>query len=245
MGYWDRLLKYMQGGPAAIDGWPAPIPIEEFNRALARTLGSALATHGFEAATPRRWVRSTRAPMRDILELQALRGDSYAPMWGLSLDFVPHLTSSGDVKWHRTAKSARFDLVYRPIDYARSNAESRAWNASTSATPAELEDDLARVTGLVLAEAIPFWDGVRGVDDLPRVYREHRERPSVGLPYASYPQQVLAAAFVSATSDRARGLRELGEFCRAYEVAPDTARKLEALVDQADGTRWASRHSAK
>lgn len=139
-------------------------PDEEFNQALARTLGSELATHGFEAVAPRRWAPSTRAPIRDLIELQALKGASYCPMWGFSLDFVPHLTSSGDVRWHRTAKSARFDLVYRAMDYVPARAEARDWSVSTLATPEELHVDLTRVTNLVLAEAIPFWDDVRSLD---------------------------------------------------------------------------------
>jgi hypothetical protein len=231
MGYWDRILKYMQGGPDAIDGWPAPIPIEEFNQALGRTLGSALSEKGFELVAPRRWVRSRRAPIRDLLEVQALKGMSYSPVWGFSLDFVPHVTTGGDTKWHRTPKSARLDLVYWPSDDVSLPSEARDWSASPMATPEELQDDLARVTRMVMAQAIPFWERVRGIEDLPGLYREHRRRLSGGLSFANFPQQVLAEAFVLAKSGGDAGRDELAEYIRTYDVGPETAKRLQELLE--------------
>ena len=237
MGHWDRFLKYMKGGPAAIDGWPAPIPIEEFNQGIGRTLGSALSDHGFELVAPRRWVRSSRAPIRDILEVQALKGVSYCPKWGFSLDFVPHVTAGGDTKWHRTPKSARFDFVYWPIDYALRESEARDWSVSPVATREELQEDLARVTRMVMAEAIPFWERVRGIEDLPSLYREHRRHPPAGLSFLNFPQQVLAAAFVFARSGDGAGREELAEYIRAYEVGPEAAKRLEDLLERAATAR--------
>ena len=230
MGYWDRILKYARGGPEAIDGWPQPLPIAEFNAAIARTLGAALAGHAFEAVAPRRWVRSTRAPIRDIIELQALKGMSYCPMWGVSLDFVPHLTAAGDIKWHRSAKSARFDLAFRPIDYAPTPAESRSWSASPFATPAEADEDLNRVTRLVLEKALPFWSGISGIRDLPTVYAEHRRRAAVGPPFDSFPQQCLASAFVLAKCGDERARSVLEDYAKAFEVPALTRKRLEQLL---------------
>lgn len=230
MGYWDRIRKYMRGGPGAIDGWPDQIPIAEFNEAVEGMLGAALRGIGFETVRPRRWVRSTRAPIRHVLEIQALKGVSYCPMWGLSLDFVPHLTARGDVRWHRTPKSAEFDLVYRPIDYARRPEDAREWSMSPLATREELAEDVARVTRLTLAEAPRLWDRASATADLPGLYAEHRERPSQGLPYASFPQQALANVFVLAKTG-ADARPALAEYVRSYEVDGETARKLERLVD--------------
>lgn len=233
MGFWDRFLNYTRGGPEAIDGWPAPIPIDEFNRALARTLGAALLENGFEAVAPRRWVRSSRAPIRDLLEVRALKGVSYAPLWGFSLDFVPHVTTSGETKWHRTPKSARFDFVYWPMDYVAAASDAREWHISPVATPEELQEDLSRVTRMVVAEAMPFWEQIRSIKDLPDVYREHRRRSPAGLPFGSFPQEVLAHAFVLARSGDDTALAELAEYIRASDVAPETAKKLEELLQQA------------
>ena len=230
MGYWDRFRKYMRGGPEAIDGWPALIPVEEFNQGVARTLGSALAESGFEPVAARRWVRSSRAPIRDLVELQALKGLSYCPVWGFSLDFVPHVTTAGEAKWHRTTKSARFDFMYWPIDFAPTGSDARDWSASVMATREELQDDLARVTRMVVAEAMPFLDRIQVVEDLPSLYREHRLRPSVGLPLTCFPQQALASAFVLARCGHDGAANALAEYIQAYDVAPETARRLQELL---------------
>jgi hypothetical protein len=231
MGYWDRFQKYIQGGPEAIDGWPDQIPIEEFNLAVARTLGSALAEHGFEPVAPRRWVRSRHDSIRDLLELHALKGTVYSPSWGFSLDFVPHVTSGRDTKWHRTPKSARFDLIYSPSDYAASASQRLDWNISPVATRAELEEDLGRVTRMVIAQALPYWERVRAVEDLPGLYREHR---SLSPSFANFTQQVLASAFLLARfGEAADARRELAEYIQLNDVPPATAQRLEELLAQA------------
>ena len=229
MGHWDRILKYIRGGPSAIDGWPDPIPAAELAETVERTLGAALHAIGFETVGPRRWVRSTRAPVRDVIELGALKGSCYAPAWGLSLDFVPHLTAKGEGRWHRTAKQARFDLVHRPLDYAATAEENREWTLGSMATRPELAEDLARVTRLTLAEAPRLWDRVRAPEDLPGIYDEYARRPATGLPFRSYPPQVLAHAFVKARAGL-DGRAALAEFVREYDVPAAAARKLEALI---------------
>jgi len=234
MGYWERLQKYMRGGPEAIDGWPDQIPIDEFNRAVARTLGSALAENGFEPVAPRRWVRSRHDSIKDLVYLQAIKGTAYSPVWGFSLDFVPHVTAAGDTKWHRTPKSARFDLMHWPIDYVPLPSQISDWKVSPLATREELEDDLARVTPMVIAQAIPFFERVRAVGDLPGLYREHR---TLGEPFVSFTQQVLASAFVLARCGDAAARHELAEFIRVSDVPAATAQRLEELLAQAAVTR--------
>jgi hypothetical protein len=176
-------------------------------------------------ASPR--VRSSRAPIRDLLGIQAGKGVSYSPMWGLSLDFVPHVTTSGEIEWHRTAKSARFDLEYRPTEDAPLASETPEWDVSPVSTPDELQEDLSRVTRLIMAQAIPFWERVRGTEDLPTVYREQRSRQSANLPFVSLSQQALASTFVLAKSGDAAGRAELAEYIRMPDLAPDTAKRLE------------------
>lgn len=234
-GHWDRLLKYIRGGPQAIDGWPEQIPAVEFVAAVDVHLGSALGRSGFERVADRRWVRSTSAPIRHVVELQALKGVSYCPQWGLSLDFVPHLTGSGEVRWHRTPKAARFDFVYRPIDFERTNAGSREWGVSPLATRQELQEDLERVTALTVRDSgLLFGRAVR-VEDLPAMYREHRARSAVGLPFASFPQQVLAEAFVAARCNLPNASALLEAYLASYEVPAEAAQKLRSLMEDARG----------
>ena len=90
---------------------------------------------------------------------------------------------------------------------------------------------------MVMAHAVPFWERVRGIEDLPSVYREYRSRASVGLPFGSFPQTVLASAFVLAKSGDPAGRAELAEYIRAHDVTPVTAKKLEELLAQAFGSK--------
>jgi hypothetical protein len=230
--YFARTLKYMAGGPSAIDGWPDLIPGTEFNAAIAASLGAALEREGFQQVGTRRWVRSAVVAIRHIVELQALKGLSYCPMWGLSLDFVPHVTGSGQVRWHRTAKSARFDLVYRPVDYELNDEASRQWAVSPFATRDELAHDLRCVTALTTAQSAPFWERARALDDLPELYADQRARENHGLPFDCFSQQRLAQAFVLARCGRPEARECLREYVVAYQVEPEAARRLHELLSK-------------
>jgi hypothetical protein len=183
-------------------------------------------------------VRSSRQPIRDIVLVAAMKGIAYCPEWGFSIDFVPHVSGGGRVRWHRTAKSARFDLVYRPIDYAPTPADNRAWGMSPIATREELADDVTRVSRPTLAQALPFLDAVRSVADLPVLYAAHRTRPAVGLPFGGFPQQYLAHAFVLARLGQPGGETALNEYLEADEVGPEAATRLRELLERtADDSR--------
>ena len=92
------------------------VSANEMDDIFDETLGDALDEHGFEQVAPRKWVRSTKAPIRDLVHILAMKGASFVPCWGFSLDFVPHISGSS-IRWHRTAKSSMFDLRYDPVDY--------------------------------------------------------------------------------------------------------------------------------
>lgn len=87
---------------------------------------------GFESRARRSWIRSTKLPIREEVGLGALKGYSFSPGWAVSLDFVPHVTSTGRVKQHRTDKQFRADLGVDPLD------ESGSW---------DVRDRLATILG--------------------------------------------------------------------------------------------------
>lgn len=229
--YWDRILTYIRGGPAAVDGWPEQIPGPEFAQAVGVHLGSVLVQEGFEQVADRRWVRSATAPIRHLVELEALKATSYCPQWSLSLDCVPHLTGRGEIRCHRTARTARFDLVYRPIDLADTRADAREWAVSPLATRQELEADLQRVAAKTPREARRLFDRATRVDDLPALYVEHRARPAAGLPFAAFPQQALAEAFVAARCRLPKASALLEDYLAVCEVPAATAGKLRLLLE--------------
>src|SRR5260370_14023875 len=95
------------------------IPAREMDGIFANTFGTALSLCGFDQINRRKWVRSSRTPIRELFRITAMKGASFSPVWGFSLDFVPHFSGS-TIRWHRSNKSAIFDLCYDPIDYTRS-----------------------------------------------------------------------------------------------------------------------------
>jgi hypothetical protein len=82
---------------------------ERIHIALEPIVSRLLGPQGFESYRRLVWVRSTDAPIRQVFRLQQLKGVSLCAQFGLSLDFVPHVSGS-QVRWHRTPKFAILDL---------------------------------------------------------------------------------------------------------------------------------------
>src|SRR5262249_20877004 len=80
---------------------------------LHEAFGTQLESEGFVQSARRRWVRSVKAPIREVVQVNEATYWRYKPYWGLSLDWAPHVSGTS-VKWHRTAKSARLDLWHDP-----------------------------------------------------------------------------------------------------------------------------------
>jgi hypothetical protein len=59
-----------------------------------------------------RFVKTIDRDITHLVALEFLRG-TYCLKWGVSLSFVPHSWET-KVRWHRTQKSARFDLFEAP-----------------------------------------------------------------------------------------------------------------------------------
>jgi hypothetical protein len=118
-----------------------PVPPSELDAIFAETFGAALRADGFEQVDRRRWVRSTKQPIRELFSLLAMKGGYFSPCWGFSLDFVPHVSGSS-VRWHRTAKVARFDLCYDPVDYT---TDAGGWLVPSLAGPSAARKAAAQV----------------------------------------------------------------------------------------------------
>ena len=227
MGIWNRFRRRLTTGSA---GPVEPVSATVVNAAAAGTFGTALAERGLEAIGPRRWGRPGSRSIREVFELQALKGASYTPYWGFSFDFVPHLTGRGEVRWHRTLKSARCDLGCRPIDHETSRARRDEWHTHRFLTPAELVADFTRLADLAVPEAVRWWDRVKDESDLPAAFEERRTRPVVGIPFESYVQEYLAYAFVLARSGDSRAGDVLQTLATTLELPGLSIRKLEELV---------------
>lgn len=91
---------------------PGFLPVAVFNAGIEKYLGGPLVDLGFEKVKDNLWVQDLGSGVRKIVQIRSWKGDKYTPWWGYSLDYVPHFDNSfRNIYWHRTDKSARFDIV--------------------------------------------------------------------------------------------------------------------------------------
>jgi hypothetical protein len=208
------------------------MPSAHFNEVLSRVFARRLEPLGFEPCKGTRWVSSHQAPIRRIFALSGLKGLSTAPLWGFSFDFVPHLAAGDEIRWHRTAKSAWFDLSYDPIDYTR---EPRSWSLSRF-DPIDTLEARAQVLAIRSVEsATSFWARIRTMEDVPRAFEEWRDRPFVRFGFANYGHAWLAYAFVLARLGRRGEALEWLERYLERDIREEAKPLLRRRLDEVHG----------
>ena len=201
------------------------VRLQDIHQILQPVVEAKLTPLGFESFKALRWVRSTDAPIRQVFGFQQWKGGKIAPRWGLSLDFVPHI-SGGRIKWHRTPKSAVFDLCVDPRDRALDTPN--IWGI----------DPISKSAAVVASEAITkaraFWDAARTIPDLPAAFDWVKRylATSLGLDNGVL-HHPMAFAFVLALNGRViEGQSELERFIhRARLDAEETTELRQLLVD--------------
>jgi hypothetical protein len=209
------------------------VPAKKIDEIVELILRLELETHGFEAITPRKWVKSTAPPIRPIFELSTIgRGPGLlSPRWGFSLDYVPHRVGSS-VKWHRTPKTALFDVCNDPLD-----ASSELPSGSLIMLlygPAVVRVGAADVLPRAVARALEFWSQVSSEADLPAVFDHLKERPVERFGFYNHVQHPLAYAFTLARLGRPCDLeRELQAFLDLGVCRDVVLPRLRALLEAA------------
>jgi len=200
--------------------------IEHIHDIVLPSVETCLKPLGFETQGPLRWIRSTDAPIRQCFRLEQWKGGILSPTWGLSLDFVPHL-SGNQIKWHRAPKSALPDLTFDPRDRSMEVSYMRGI------------DEVAQLVPSVMQEAViqagHFWESACSIDQLPEVFAGvKRHLSSGGLGFYNFRQHPIAYAFVLAMNGHP-DLAE-AEFQKYTEGLPTTTRaKLREIFVAAGG----------
>jgi hypothetical protein len=210
------------------------IPSAEIDASLRVILGEALVRQGFESMSPRAYVRSRVPGMKDLIRIQALKGMSYSPLWGLSLDFVPHL--SGDaLRWHRTAKSARFDLRSDPLDYIHPASWAfELWIVHNIYGLKSTRQDIKRVTKTTVAESRYFFSRVRTLTELVQAFERQKARKAIRFHFYAYSEQILAYAFTLARVGRLQdALVEFERYLERRDPPIELRAQLEDLLRKA------------
>ena len=210
------------------------VKAEDVDLLLQRQFGSALERIGFEPSSSRRWSRSRVPDIRDLFEVTTLKGATLSPRWGFSLDFAPHVTPAG-VKWHRTAKSAMFDVVDDPVDTTRvEDLELSPPFMFTMQGTAHLERAAVASAEASLGEATRFWEQVHDERDLLRMVEMFRSRPVVRFGFDNYVQHPVALAFTLARVGRVEDARTELQRAHAYSTGSAAVRsRLDQLLENA------------
>ena len=195
-----------------------PVATSAVNEIVSSVADPLLVAAGFHSTKPRRWIRSF-APIRHIFEIVPMKGASYVPTWGISFDFVPHITG-GKLAWHRTEKSARINIVYDPVDFDASWRE-RACIDSFHGPEGPLSD-AQRVLTTAIRQALEWLEPVRDLADaLDRAeFLRTADRPGGRFGFANYVQQPLAYAFLLARNGaREDALKALDGWIASHELS--------------------------
>jgi hypothetical protein len=118
-------------------------------------------------------------------------------LWGLSLNFVPHITNGVEnVRWHRTLKSAHRDLSYSGFG----RAAQLGWSIRTTNGEDELRQSALLTRSEMLPKALRFFASVKQFHDLESVFRELERPNEFGWTFDMLTQVSLAYSFYLAKS---------------------------------------------
>lgn len=198
---------------------------------IDESYGAALRSRGFAPARPRHWVRQ-RVPFAvDLFQVQSLRAAG-SPRWGFSLVFGPEV-KTGRLKWHRTAKTAVFDVVVDPLDIIL--PEHASFIFRKFGPLEKLRATLREQAPRVVEEAQQTWARVRDLEQLAVLLGELQRRKTVRFGFHNYVQHPLAYAFTLARLGRRN--EALAELQKSHHMSdPELARQLTEALEHAEGT---------
>ncbi len=193
---------------------PDLLSADAFHAPINAILDERLKTLGLERTKPGTWAKADCRLGRPMVEIRHYKGKQSAPVWGYSLNYVPHLTGEGRrVAWHRTQKSARLDVF--PFD------EQHALpTLSRFATADAHEHAAARILGDACDRAAKFFERYRSLNDLLPLFDRLEADKGEGLSYWNYTSLPLAHAFTLNAVGKSTPARDrLDQYMQRMNVA--------------------------
>jgi hypothetical protein len=153
-----------------------------------------------------------------LFEFQLLKGAGMKASWGYSLDFVPHI-SGWRVRWHRSDKSARLDVIVDPHDLPQPSFIHGA---------AHLAAGLLKLLPQAVTRAQVTWERGATFSGMLDIVREIRERKTNRFGFYNYTQLPIAYVFISANvGDLHAAAPELDHYLESHRLDHDEAAKLK------------------
>ncbi len=155
---------------------------------------------GFSEVRPGWWARPVGTETFQVLHfLRNPRGFDYRFRWGISLPWVPRVAGA-KLRWHRTLKSAEFDLWEQPFDLligtATSWQEADAFFPDRSLGESCFEEDLVACWSRLGATIESWWSSATDPRDILAKAQEQVIRIWEGPRHA--PDPLLVVAFTLA-----------------------------------------------
>lgn len=202
------------------------VTLEAAHRVISPIVDAALDGRGFEAVAPLKWVRFDGTPIRQMFAFPAWKGGVIAPRWGLSFDFVPHVSGSS-VRWHRTNKSAMFDLAV--------DARDKLLDISLIRGEKVVVQRSATVVDTATTRANEFWGRVNSIEDVATAFEWLQIRLSTGgLGFYNYVQHPIALAFALARVGEVAAARsELERFLAGRSLQDPVSIRIGKLLTEA------------
>jgi hypothetical protein len=175
----------------------SPIPADEVHTLLGEIAEPARL--GLEPIRRGLFGRQVGLDIIQLLAFRAYKGYSYGFVWGISLAFVPH-EFERRVRFHRTPKSAKFDL----FEQAHEEFGRRGGNERDGAVPAGYGADVFRRDGTHAWEFVrprieEWWASTTAVEG---VLGRAREQMTAAAGFQHWPEPALVEAFALARLGR-------------------------------------------
>ncbi len=205
------------------------MPPTAFDKMVDDVFGPPLEALGFERSRGRVWVRSRKRPLRELFQLQALKGATYSSRWGFDLDFVL-LFRGNRFRSKRTIKGAGFDLIVDPID---PEGEVPDW-CSFAHFPGFQEVTQAKMDQVAAASiraAERDYVRIQTIQDFVSLFEERSKRHFPQFSLDNYIQTDLAWGLaLHALGRAAEGNDHLDRFAQRLDAARDHPALARAIA---------------
>jgi hypothetical protein len=208
--------------------WPEQVMSKEAVHDIIRNVVEQLLLEpkGFIPVAPLKWVRDVDAPIRQVFWYAPRRDESLAPCWGISMDFVPHITDQHVIAWHASTAQAQADIM--------AHLPSSHFDLFHTHGPRPIKRDFMQVIVPALQEADRFW-GVCAQPAGP--HRALQWAMAYMKPMGQewlYLQNPLAILFVGAKCTGLDGaLALLDQWFKSEPHPPQTKERIRELLVEA------------
>jgi hypothetical protein len=201
--------------------------IADVEPVIDHEFGSRLEPHGFQKIGRRKWVRSQKLPIRELLVIGTL-GCRYYPSWGFSSGLVPSFDGH-NFRRQSTDKNAITDLIIDPIDIT-GHVPRQIFSFIGGCNARPPVEEISACAAHFVPLAIADFDRVHSVHDFCRFFLERSTLRYRRIQFHMYVQQKLAHGFVLIlTGRRDEGKKMIGEFCEEWDMKRDNRILLEYI----------------